>query len=397
MSVFKLAIIEYKNVFWKNIFKVIGIGLVIFLTLIFVILGDSFSNYLKGEMRIIEEDFFTVAFAKKDDTLNYITIPILKDDTINNIAEVEGVKNLSAVKNIYAEKIIHNEEEILRKLIFGVNDNYLDLMNIDLSEGRFPISDNEIIVGGILSDKISIGEELYISYEGNEIAYKVTGLMEKQEEQMFNTVPFMINNIIIMNEKNNIFSNVNYSHCVGRLENIDDYATTEMEIHEILTLDKELNNEVSNTGYLPTFIGEKDVNKLINVWFGYIDVFILLIAIISSIVAVSNMISVSVLEALKEEKKFALFLCVGSSKVQVQKYYCIQNIISIIISIIFTTIMALSLSYLICNLVMWELILDYSKIFKIIFLGMIFFICVTYIVSMKFRKIFIGKVLTKEN
>ncbi|MCR5214430.1 MAG: FtsX-like permease family protein [Eubacterium sp.] len=63
-------------------------------------------------------------------------------------------------------------------VICQITDDWTHIKDVNIYEGRSPIYDNEVVIGGGLADLLDmeIGDEITVSYNGNEKTYLITGL-----------------------------------------------------------------------------------------------------------------------------------------------------------------------------------------------------------------------------
>lgn len=158
---------------------IIGIASVIIL----VGIGNGATSSVTEQVQSLGTDVLTVSI-NSDTTLEYDSLDELKK--LDNIASIAPYKNISATAS-------RNTTEASSASIIATNQNYLDITNISLAEGRMlSIIDIEnsskvcVIGSDVATTLFSLAEPVGEEIKINGDIYTVIGLLEEQGSTMGN-------------------------------------------------------------------------------------------------------------------------------------------------------------------------------------------------------------------
>lgn len=165
---------------------IIGIASVIVL----VGIGNGASTNVRSQVQSLGTDIITVSINSDDTSFEYDDLDEFK--TLDNIESIAPYKRLSAT-------ITRNTTSTSNSSLMAINNNYLDITNTSLSEGRtISIIDIEnknkvcILGSDVASTLFSLADPLGQTIKINGDKYTVIGVLEEQGTSMGNNIDNMV-------------------------------------------------------------------------------------------------------------------------------------------------------------------------------------------------------------
>ena len=165
---------------------IIGIASVIVL----VGIGNGASTNVRSQVQSLGADIITISINSDDTSFEYDDLDEFK--TLDNIESIAPYKRISAT-------ITRNTTYTSNSSLMAINNNYLDITNTSLSEGRtISIIDIEnknkvcILGSDVASTLFSLADPLGQTIKINGDKYTVIGVLEEQGTSMGNNIDNMV-------------------------------------------------------------------------------------------------------------------------------------------------------------------------------------------------------------
>ena len=165
---------------------IIGIASVIVL----VGIGNGASTNVRSQVQSLGADIITISINSDDTSFEYDDLDEFK--TLDNIESIAPYKRISAT-------ITRNTTSTSNSSLMAINNNYLDITNTSLSEGRtISIIDIEnknkvcILGSDVASTLFSLADPLGQTIKINGDKYTVIGVLEEQGTSMGNNIDNMV-------------------------------------------------------------------------------------------------------------------------------------------------------------------------------------------------------------
>lgn len=301
----------------------------VFLFALLLFLSNSFRIKMINEMKVSNENYITISFGDKSNSLNYKYLPLYTEENVKSIVAVEGLQNVNGVKIITAENIESERKKIFNNIIFGCTDKYFENLEIELGSGSFPSEKNEILVGGSIAEyaDLQIEDELLITVSNEKLKFRVCGIIKKQENQAFSSIPSEINQMMAIHIHHDLFKNSNYYFMNGIIDDTKLIDEVSEKVINILSKDEVIINSLDKSNISPMVTSRKDVIDMIDNWYNYINYFIICIISVITIVSVANIINIFHIKINERLKDIMTFFIVGASSGQVKKIFMYESLI----------------------------------------------------------------------
>ncbi len=353
----KLAFRDLKVNKKRNRLTMISILISVFLISMVMNMGVSFYGYMLSEMKISREEVLTIAFGNKVNSLNYKYLTLYTDKDIELVRSAEGVKSATGVKGFGVDSITYdNGKQIITSTLYGIDKSYLDNLGIKISEGKMPQKDEEVLVGNSISKatKLGVGDKIQVTVSGKETDFVISGVIDYQEEQAFNTVPSEINQMIAVNVKSKYVLDSKYGYISAIAKDVNKLSETGENICKKLNTDKNLQNALDGTGISPIVASRKDVKDMLSTWFDYIALFIILLILLIGTIASINIINIFAITIQEKHKDIAVYKIVGASQKQVRLIYVLQSLLLGVEGSVIGTLLGIILSALVITILQWK-------------------------------------------
>ena len=347
----------------------LSIAISVLLIVLVMLISNSFYNKMIKEMTVANKNVVTVAFGNKENSLNYKALPLFSSDDIDRVKKIDEVKNITGVKLLFTDDIkFQNGKTSVSNTIHCLEEKYLKNLNIRIAEGKFPEKDNEILIGDSVhkATSMNVGDTVTIKIDNHYEKFVISGIIDKQEAQLFSTLPTEINQMMAINVK---------SSSVSKNEN--------------------LKQSLSGTGLDVVVATQQDVINMLSRWFSYIDLFILLIIVLISIVAIINIINILAITIQENHKQIATFKIIGASDRQIKRIYLFESFMMGVRGTSAGLVIGIAISYLIIFLSGLPLDIELIRLLFPVLIGILTSVFAGLLVSRKITKIDIEKVLNQ--
>ena len=359
----------------------LSIAISVLLIVLVMLISNSFYNKMIKEMTVANKNVVTVAFGNKENSLNYKALPLFSSDDIDRVKKIDEVKNITGVKLLFTDDIkFQNGKTSVSNTIHCLEEKYLKNLNIRIAEGKFPEKDNEILIGDSVhkATSMNVGDTVTIKIDNHYEKFVISGIIDKQEAQLFSTLPTEINQMMAINVKNGT-----------------DLNEVANKIEKTVLKNENLKQSLSGTGLDVVVATQQDVINMLSRWFSYIDLFILLIIVLISIVAIINIINILAITIQENHKQIATFKIIGASDRQIKRIYLFESFMMGVRGTSAGLVIGIAISYLIIFLSGLPLDIELTRLLFPVLIGILTSVFAGLLVSRKITKIDIEKVLNQ--
>lgn len=281
--------------------------------------------------------------------------------------------------------------------IHCLEEKYLKNLNIRIAEGKFPEKDNEILIGDSVhkATSMNVGDTVTIKIDNHYEKFVISGIIDKQEAQLFSTLPTEINQMMAINVKSSSVSSNKYYYLNATVKNGTDLNEVANKIEKTVLKNENLKQSLSGTGLDVVVATQQDVINMLSRWFSYIDLFILLIIVLISIVAIINIINILAITIQENHKQIATFKIIGASDRQIKRIYLFESFMMGVRGTSAGLVIGIAISYLIIFLSGLPLDIELTRLLFPVLIGILTSVFAGLLVSRKITKIDIEKVLNQ--
>lgn len=293
LNIIKMAFKNIKSNKLRSGLTMLGLIIGIASVIVLVGIGTGATDSVTESVQSLGTDVLTLSISSEDVSLSYSDMDELLD--IQNVNEVAPYKNISATAS-------RAGIEASRAEIMATNDNYLDIVNVDLAKGRkistIDIENNTkvcILGSEIATTLFSLVEPVGQKVKLNGDNYTVVGVLVEQGSSMGNDIDSMI--IIPLTTAVYFDESMNINNVYMKVENeaVIDFSivTIENYLREKLQLSTDYINVSSQNSMLDAM---DDISSTLTLLLGGIAS----ISLIVGGIGVMNVMLVSVTERTKE-------------------------------------------------------------------------------------------------
>ena len=361
----------------------LSIAISVLLIVLVMLISNSFYNKMIKEMTVANKNVVTVAFGNKENSLNYKALPLFSNEDIDRVKKIDEVKNITGVKLLFTDDIkFQNGKTSVSNTIHCLEEKYLKNLNIRIAEGKFPEKDDEILIGDSVhkATSMNVGD---------------TVIIDKQEAQLFSTLPTEINQMMAINVKSSSVSSNKFYYLNATVKNGTDLNEVANKIEKTVLKNENLKQSLSGTGLDVVVATQQDVINMLSRWFSYIDLFILLIIVLISIVAIINIINILAITIQENHKQIATFKIIGASDRQIKRIYLFESFMMGVRGTSAGLVIGIAISYLIIFLSGLPLDIELTRLLFPVLIGILTSVFAGLLVSRKITKIDIEKVLNQ--
>lgn len=376
----------------------LSIAISVLLIVLVMLISNSFYNKMIKEMTVANKNVVTVAFGNKENSLNYKALPLFSSDDIDRVKKIDEVKNITGVKLLFTDDIkFQNGKTSVSNTIHCLEEKYLKNLNIRIAEGKFPEKDNEILIGDSVqkATSMNVGDTVTIKIDNHYEEFVISGIIDKQEAQLFSTLPTEINQMMAINVKSSSVSSNKYYYLNATVKNGTDLNEVANKIEKTVLKNENLKQSLSGTGLDVVVATQQDVINMLSRWFSYIDLFILLIIVLISIVAIINIINILAITIQENHKQIATFKIIGASDRQIKRIYLFESFMMGARGTSAGLVIGIAISYLIIFLSGLPLDIELTRLLFPVLIGILTSVFAGLLVSRKITKIDIEKVLNQ--
>ena len=370
----------------------LSIAISVLLIVLVMLISNSFYNKMINEMTVANKNVVTVAFGNKENSLNYKALPLFSNE------DIDRVKNITGIKLLFTDDIkFQNGKTSVSNTIHCLEEKYLKNLNIRIAEGKFPEKDNEILIGDSVhkATSMNVGDTVTIKIDNHYEKFVISGIIDKQEAQLFSTLPTEINQMMAINVKSSSVSSNKYYYLNATVKNGTDLNEVANKIEKNVLKNENLKQSLSGTGLDVVVATQQDVINMLSRWFSYIDLFILLIIVLISIVAIINIINILAITIQENHKQIATFKIIGASDRQIKRIYLFESFMMGVRGTSAGLVIGIAISYLIIFLSGLPLDIELSRLLFPVLIGILTSVFAGLLVSRKITKIDIEKVLNQ--
>ena len=376
----------------------LSIAISVLLIVLVMLISNSFYNKMIKEMTVANKNVVTVAFGNKENSLNYKALPLFSSDDIDRVKKIDEVKNITGVKLLFTDDIkFQNGKTSVSNTIHCLEEKYLKNLNIRIAEGNFPEKDNEILIGDSVqkATSMNVGDTVTIKIDNHYEKFVISGIIDKQEAQLFSTLPTEINQMMAINVNSSSVSSNKYYYLNATVKNGTDLNEVANKIVKTVLKNENLKQSLSGTGLDVVVATQQDVINMLSRWFSYIDLFILLIIVLISIVAIINIINILAITIQENHKQIATFKIIGASDRQIKRIYLFESFMMGVRGTSAGLVIGIAISYLIIFLSGLPLDIELTRLLFPVLIGILTSVFAGLLVSRKITKIDIEKVLNQ--
>jgi len=314
------------------------------------------------------------------------------------LKKIDEVKNITGVKLLFTDDIkFQNGKTSVSNTIHCLEEKYLKNLNIRIAEGKFPEKDNEILIGDSVhkATSMNVGDTVTIKIDNHYEEFVISGIIDKQEAQLFSTLPTEINQMMAINVKSSSVSSNKYYYLNATVKNGTDLNEVANKIEKTVLKNENLKQSLSGTGLDVVVATQQDVINMLSRWFSYIDLFILLIIVLISIVAIINIINILAITIQENHKQIATFKIIGASDRQIKRIYLFESFMMGVRGTSAGLVIGIAISYLIIFLSGLPLDIELTRLLFPVSIGILTSVFAGLLVSRKITKIDIEKVLNQ--
>lgn len=376
----------------------LSIAISVLLIVLVMLISNSFYNKMIKEMTVANKNVVTVAFGNKENSLNYKALPLFSNEDIDRVKKIDEVKNATGVKLLFTDDIkFQNGKTSVSNTIHCLEEKYLKNLNIRIADGKFPEKDNEILIGNSVhkATSMNVGDTVTIKIDNHYVKFVISGIINKQEAQLFSTLPTEINQMMAININSSSVSSNKYYYLNATVKNGTDLNEAANRIEKIVLKNENLKQSLSGTGLDVVVATQQDVINMLSRWFSYIYLFILLIIVLISIVAIINIINILAITIQENHKQIATFKIIGASDRQIKRIYLFESFMMGVRGTSAGLVIGIAISYLIIFLSGLPLDIELSRLLFPVLIGILTSVFAGLLVSRKITKIDIEKVLNQ--
>ena len=376
----------------------LSIAISVLLIVLVMLISNSFYNKMIKEMTVANKNVVTVAFGNKENSLNYKALPLFSSDDIDRVKKIDEVKNITGVKLLFTDDIkFQNGKTSVSNTIHCLEEKYLKNLKIRIAEGKFPEKDNEILIGDSVhkATSMNVGDTVTIKIDNHYEKFVISGIIDKQEAQLFSTLPTEINQMMAINVNSSSVSSNKYYYLNATVKNGTDLNEVANKIEKNVLKNENLKQSLSGTGLDVVVATQQDVINMLSRWFSYIDLFILLIIVLISIVAIINIINILAITIQENHKQIATFKIIGASDRQIKRIYLFESFMMGVRATSAGLVIGIAISYLIIFLSGLPLDIELTRLLFPVLIGILTSVFAGLLVSRKITKIDIEKVLNQ--
>lgn len=376
----------------------LSIAISVLLIVLVMLISNSFYNKMIKEMTVANKNVVTVAFGNKENSLNYKALPLFSNEDIDRVKKIDEVKNATGVKLLFTDDIkFQNGKTSVSNTIHCLEEKYLKNLNIRIADGKFPEKDNEILIGNSVhkATSMNVGDTVTIKIDNHYVKFVISGIIDKQEAQLFSTLPTEINQMMAININSSSVSSNKYYYLNATVKNGTDLNEAANRIEKIVLKNDNLKQSLSGTGLDVVVATQQDVINMLSRWFSYIDLFILLIIVLISIVAIINIINILAITIQENHKPIATFKIIGASDRQIKRIYLFESFMMGVRGTSAGLVIGIAISYLIIFLSGLPLDIELIRLLFPVLIGILTSVFAGFLVSKKITKIDIEKVLNQ--
>jgi cell division protein FtsX len=133
----------------------------------------------------------------------------------------------------------------------------------------------------------------------------------------------MINNIVLLNEKSPIIKDSKYISIVAEVADVDLLSKESQQITELLNTKENMTQELTDLDMDAIVVNNLAILNMINGYFEYVNMFIVLLFIIISLIVILNFSNLMSRTIMGRNREIGIMKIIGGSNTQISKFYSI--------------------------------------------------------------------------
>ncbi|MBS4539063.1 ABC transporter permease [Clostridium sp. D2Q-11] len=278
------------------------------------------------------------------------TVKVLKDDNVNKIKQMDGVKAVTPIYQTYGELTIGRET--IDATYTGIDMTEAEELGYKLVDGRFPRSSEVILGSNLLEQLVSrTGKDNFLrksakiilsSIEGNvestEFRTRVGGILESSGGAEDYSVTMDVDKLVEYVEKStnekNIIDNQGYSSIK--------VVATDMDVMDSLS------REINDAGYMS--FSMKDILESIGSVFKFVQLFLGGVGSIALVVAAVGITNTMIMSTYERTKEIGVNKVIGASIKDIRKQFLYEatfiGLLGGISGLIFSYILSMIINFI---------------------------------------------------
>lgn len=344
----------------KFIHNIAGVAVGVLLLVLVVSLAGSFKDELYSQMKISDDKVITIAVGDRNNTLSYALLPVFDQSALNKVRAETNISKSAGVKGISGASLYYRNSEGKRKrIIFSVvyssNQTFLDLYGAKLKEGSFSTNEDEVIIGADIAKTygIKLGENIDVGYSDKIYKFKVSGILEHMGSMGYSTTPDMINNMVLLSEKSPLVKSGKYVSLVAEVTDVNLLEQESKRITDMLNKKSNMSQELIDTGMDAIVVNNLAILEMINGYFKYVNLFIILLFLIISLIVILNFSNLMTITVIGRQKEIGIMKIIGGSNAQISRFYSVECMFTGIVSSIIGEILGILIYIILIYVLGW--------------------------------------------
>lgn len=357
--------------------EVVCLTLGVMLTLLTANLALSFKEKSANDMYAGYESLIEFSAGDFDKSINYFYIPCYSDKNVQTVEQNKNIKLLTGYKNLKLDdQIVFMSNKNISYIgndIVGANPDVVQILNASLKSGKNLLGEHQIIIGANINQRwgIDVDDIVKIPVNGKYVDYKVTGVLNHKPESIFDTKAEVLNNILLINQADQILSNVKYSAILASVYDTDKINETGNDLVKELSKDEAVIQTLKNLDYKPVAATRKNVALLIVHYVEYASLFIYLFTAIVYSITIAFIASSAAMQMIEQSKEVGILSAIGLTRGQIVFINMFSSIFIGLSSLLLGTSFSLAIEIFVCKALAWTVHFDFVSLLMAIVMCLI--------------------------
>lgn len=354
-----------------------GISIGVILAVTSSLLLVSFKQKMMNEMKVAGETVINVAVGNKSNTLNYSPRPIFESKhvslvkTLSHVTSAHGIIYFKTLDKMIeaAKSDSGSSRRLFQDTVFGTDPGYVKSIGVKFKSGRVFTKASEVVIGSEVasSGRVSVGDFLFLSINGERKKFTISGVIQKQKVVAFSEFGQGVNNLIAVPKSE--LPSMNFSLISVNVDSRINTGKVAQQISKLLNQDESIQNLLSHSTFKVTGVSQKDVINMVEEWFRYIRLLSIALSILASVIAMIGVINVMLMTLLERFKEIGIMKAVGASDTQLLSLYMVEIGLIGLTGAILGLFVGLSLAYFVSKMVGFPFIFQINIVFIALALG----------------------------
>lgn len=348
--------------------EIVCLTLGVVLTMLTANLALSFKEKSANDMYAGYESLIEFSAGDFDKSINYFYVPCYNDENIQTVRQNKNIKLLTGYKNLRLDDqiifISNKNISYIGNDIVGANPEVIPILNASLRKGKNLLGKHQVIIGANISQRwgIDVGDIIKIPVNEKYVDYKVTGVLNHKPESLFDTKAEVLNNIILINQADQILSNVKYSAILASVYDIDKINETGNELIKELSKDTSVTQPLKDLDYKPVAATRKNVALLITHYVEYASLFIYIFTAIAYGITIAFVTSSAAMQMLERTKEVGILSALGLTRGQIIGINAFSSFFIGVVSLLFGLIFSSLINIFVCKALVWTMHFDFISL-----------------------------------